>query len=82
MDLYEQYEQEWNKYKDLDRNLYNWEIFIVCYDGTVCKGNEDSVIVSKSKVLYIPEKGEVKEFTPNEIEHITYNITSQVPDAL
>ena len=80
MNLFEQYEQEWNKYKDLNRDLYSWEIFIVCYNGYVYRGDEYSVVVCENKVLYISDQGKVKEFPFDQIEHITYNITSRVRD--
>lgn len=82
MNLYEQYNQEWNKYKDLDHNLYAWEVFVVCYNGSVYRGDEYSVIVNTNEVLYISSQGKVKKLSFDQIEHITYNITSRARDDL
>ncbi len=84
MNLSRQYNQVLNEYNDLDHNLYDLEIFIVCYNGKVYKGDECSVYVynDEDKVSCIDEKGKIIHLTSQDIEHITYNITPAEQDDL
>lgn len=81
MKLHEKYNLEYKKYSKLDRNLYSIEIFIVCINGCVYKGNFDEIYINDNDtVSYIGKQG-IYRISPEQINHITYTEPYLIDDA-
>lgn len=79
MELHEKYKLEFEK---LDRNLYNIEIFVVCNNGDVYKGDWNDIYINNNDIVrYIGKEG-IKNISPDQIDHITYEPYPMKPDGV
>lgn len=74
MKLHEKYKLEFEKYSKLDRNLYNIEIFVVCNNGDVYKGDWYDIYINPDDIVRYMGSAGVKDIPPNQIDHITYEL--------